>query len=180
MAGKRRINIAIDMTPMVDIAFLLLIFYMTTTSFKPPEKFEVTLPASASRYNVPVSDIINITVNKEDEIFLEYIISEIPKNDTTINGVQIAAGDTTIIRDYIEVDSRTLNEKFIRVQAKFLRKGGNPPLIVKADKGCRYGTIKKVMDTLQDLNINQFSLMTERDRGQQAATAESAASGEVN
>ena len=42
MAGKkRRINISIDMTPMVDIAFLLLIFYMTTTSFKPPEKFEV-------------------------------------------------------------------------------------------------------------------------------------------
>ena len=34
---KRRIGVAIDMTPMVDIAFLLLIFYMTTTQFKPPE-----------------------------------------------------------------------------------------------------------------------------------------------
>jgi biopolymer transport protein ExbD len=35
---KRRIGIKIDMTPMVDIAFLLLIFYMATTTFKPPEK----------------------------------------------------------------------------------------------------------------------------------------------
>ena len=34
---KRRVGIRIDMTPMVDIAFLLLIFYMTTTQFKPPE-----------------------------------------------------------------------------------------------------------------------------------------------
>lgn len=165
MAGKkRRINISIDMTPMVDIAFLLLIFYMTTTSFKPPEKFEVVLPPSESQYNVPDADIINITVNKNDEIFLEYIISDIVASDTIVNGVPMAAGDTTIIRDYIEVNTDNLNEWFIRVQAKFLRKGGNPPLIVKADKQSRYGTIKKIMDTLQDLNINQFSLMTERER----------------
>jgi biopolymer transport protein ExbD len=162
---KRRINIAIDMTPMVDIAFLLLIFYMTTTSFKPPEKFQVILPMSESRYNVPVADLINITVNKDDEIFFEYIISEVPENDTVLNGVHVSAGDTTVVRDYIEVEPRTLNAEFIKVQAKFLRKGTNPPLIVKADQHCRYGTIKKIMDALQDLNINQFSLMTDRDRG---------------
>ncbi len=170
MAGKkRRINIAIDMTPMVDIAFLLLIFYMTTTSFKPPEKFEVVLPASASEYNVPDADIINITVNKNDEIFLEYIITNIAENDTIINGEAVPAGGSSVIRDYVDVDARTLNGEFIKVQAKFLRKGGNPPLIVKADKGSRYGTVKKIMDTLQDLNINQFSLMTERERQARAA-----------
>jgi biopolymer transport protein ExbD len=165
MAGKkRRVNIAIDMTPMVDIAFLLLIFYMTTTSFKPPEKFEVILPTSESQYNVPDADLINITVNKDDQIFLEYIISLPIQSDTVISGVLVPAGDTTVIRDYIEVDTRNLNEWFVRVQAKFLKKGGNPPLIVKADKKSRYGTVKKIMDTLQDLKINQFSLMTERER----------------
>ena len=175
MAGKkRRVNISIDMTPMVDIAFLLLIFYMTTTSFKPPEKFEVVLPPSQSQYNVPDADLINITVNKEDQIFLEYVISQPIDNDTLINGVLVPAGDTTILRDYIEVDPRTLNEWFVRVQAKFLRKGGNPPLIVKADKKARYGTIKKIMDTLQDLNINQFSLMTERERGAEGLAEEPA------
>ena len=45
---KRRIGVAIDMTPMVDIGFLLLIFYMTTTQFKPPEREHVTLPSSHS------------------------------------------------------------------------------------------------------------------------------------
>jgi len=34
---KRRIGIILDMTPMVDIAILLLIFYMATTQFKPPQ-----------------------------------------------------------------------------------------------------------------------------------------------
>ena len=41
---KRRIGVVLAMTPMVDITILLLIFYMTTTSFKPPEAKQVTLP----------------------------------------------------------------------------------------------------------------------------------------
>lgn len=164
--GKRRVGIAIDMTPMVDIAFLLLIFYMTTTQFKPPEKQQVTLPASASQYQVPLSDIINVTVNKTDQIFLEYITNLAIKKDTTIDGAPHKAGDTTIVRQYIDVDPTTLKEEFLRVQALFLRRGVNPMLIVKADKDSRYGTVKKIMDTLQDININRFSLMTEIERGE--------------
>ena len=41
---KRRISIRIDMTPMVDIAFLLLIFYMVTTVFAMPQAMEINLP----------------------------------------------------------------------------------------------------------------------------------------
>ncbi len=41
---KRRIAIRIDMTPMVDIAFLLLIFYMVTTVFAMPQAMEINLP----------------------------------------------------------------------------------------------------------------------------------------
>jgi len=59
---KRRIGIAIDMTPMVDVAFLLLIFFMCTTQFKPPEKDKITLPESNSEAKSPESDIITIAV----------------------------------------------------------------------------------------------------------------------
>jgi biopolymer transport protein ExbD len=161
---KRRVGIAIDMTPMVDIAFLLLIFYMTTTQFKPPEKQQVTLPTSESQYTVPISDIINITVNKEDSIFLEYITGYVSTIDTTIDGVLYKAGDTSTVRQYVDVDPTTLNQELIKAQAKFLRGGTNPFVIIKADRNSRYGTIKKIMDTLQDININRFSLMTEIER----------------
>ena len=60
----RRIGIAIDMTPMVDVAFLLLIFFMCTTQFKPPEKDKITLPESNSEAKSPESDIITIAVTK--------------------------------------------------------------------------------------------------------------------
>jgi len=174
--GKRRIGVLIDMTPMVDIAFLLLIFYMTTTQFKPPEKQQVNLPGSESQYNVPLSDIINITVNKEDQIFLEFIANYVAEKDTMVDGRLLAPGDTTLIRDYIEVETRTLNEEFLKVQARFLAKRVNPMVILKADRASRYGTIKKIMDTLQDININRFSMMTEI-RGKAEAIAASGGEG---
>ena len=162
------------MTPMVDIAFLLLIFYMATTQFKPPEKQQVTLPPSTSQYNVPNSDLINITVNKKDEIFLEYITDYVADRDTIINGNLVMKDSSTTIRDYVDVDPRTLSSEFIKVQSKFLAKRVNPMVVVKADKDARYGTIKKIMDALQDINIDRFSLMTEIRREPLASAAEPA------
>ncbi len=171
---KRRISIKIDMTPMVDIGFLLLIFYMATTQFKPPEKQQVTLPSATSPFQVPNSDLINITVNKSDEIFLEYITNYTAPNDTVIDGNFVPKDSSTIIRDYVDVDPRTLTSEFIKVQARFLAKRVNPMVIVKADKNARYGTIKKIMDALQDINIDRFSLMTEIKRGEMASAVEPA------
>ena len=164
----------IDMTPMVDIAFLLLIFYMATTQFKPPEKQHVVLPASTSQFQVPNSDLINITVNKGDEIFLEYITEYVALQDTVVNGNLVMKDSSVIIRDYIDVDPRTLTAEFIKVQSKFLAKRVNPMVIVKADKTARYGTIKKIMDSLQEINIDRFSLMTEIKRQPFAGTVEPA------
>lgn len=41
---RPRLAIRIDMTPMVDIAFLLLIFFMVTTVFRLPQAMEMSLP----------------------------------------------------------------------------------------------------------------------------------------
>ncbi len=67
---KKRMGIRMDMTPMVDIAFLLLIFFMSTTQFKPPEEIAVALPASTSEIKVPETGIIVLTVNKEGRFFI--------------------------------------------------------------------------------------------------------------
>jgi biopolymer transport protein ExbD len=37
-----------DMTPFVDVAFLILSFFMLATKFKPPEPVEITTPNSVS------------------------------------------------------------------------------------------------------------------------------------
>jgi len=58
---KRRVGVRIDMTPLVDVAFLLLIFFMVTTVFRTPQALEINLPP---KDNPPVpiakSNIFNI------------------------------------------------------------------------------------------------------------------------
>ncbi len=64
---KRRISIRIDMTPMVDIAFLLLIFYMVTTVFSMPQAMEINLPPIEQEEDVEVaeSNLLSIRVDGE-------------------------------------------------------------------------------------------------------------------
>jgi biopolymer transport protein ExbD len=58
MSWKRpRVNIRIDMTPMVDIAFLLLIFFMVTTVFRLPQAMEMNLPENKADTPPPESKI---------------------------------------------------------------------------------------------------------------------------
>lgn len=65
---KRRISIRIDMTPMVDIAFLLLIFYMVSTVFAMPQAMEINLPPIEDidkEIEVKESNLITIRVSEE-------------------------------------------------------------------------------------------------------------------
>ncbi|MEN2992732.1 MAG: biopolymer transporter ExbD [Bacteroidia bacterium] len=62
-------NIAIDMTPMVDLAFLLITFFMLTVKFRAPEAVEVDLPSSIADTPLPAQDILMISVSGDGRIF---------------------------------------------------------------------------------------------------------------
>ena len=65
---KRRIAILIDMTPMVDIAFLLLIFYMVSTVFSMPQAMEINLPSADDEeveIEVKESNLLSLRVDEE-------------------------------------------------------------------------------------------------------------------
>jgi biopolymer transport protein ExbD len=61
----KRKNPSIDMTAMVDVAFLLLTFFILTTKFKADEKVIVDTPSSVAVIPIPQSNLFTITVSKE-------------------------------------------------------------------------------------------------------------------
>jgi biopolymer transport protein ExbD len=65
---KKRVGIAIDMTPFVDIAFLLLIFFMVTTVFALPQAMELNLPPAEAEVEVAESNVIIIYVYNDGEM----------------------------------------------------------------------------------------------------------------
>lgn len=68
---KRRISIRIDMTPMVDIAFLLLIFYMVSTVFSMPQAMEINLPPKEEQTPVDVaeSNLLTMRIDGQNRFF---------------------------------------------------------------------------------------------------------------
>ncbi len=59
----------IDMTPMVDLFSVLLIFLLLTASFRPSEATVITSPQSVSEKQAPDKDIMTIIINKDGNIF---------------------------------------------------------------------------------------------------------------
>jgi biopolymer transport protein ExbD len=60
----KRKNPSIDMTAMVDIAFLLLTFFILTTKFKAEDKVVVDTPTSISEIKISPVNLFTITVDK--------------------------------------------------------------------------------------------------------------------
>jgi len=66
---KRRLGIRIDMTPMVDVAFLLLIFFMVTTVFRTPKALEINLPPKELTTQVPESKTMTIRILADGRLY---------------------------------------------------------------------------------------------------------------
>ncbi|MBC6991390.1 MULTISPECIES: ExbD/TolR family protein [Hymenobacter] len=67
-----RTSPSLDMTPMVDLAFLLVTFFMLTTKFSPEEAVVVDTPSSTSELRLPESNVITISVDKDKRVFFGF------------------------------------------------------------------------------------------------------------
>lgn len=73
---------AIDMTPMVDLAFLLVTFFMLAASFRPSEPVTVNTPSSTAEMIIP-ENIIMVTVASDGKVYFNLSGSEARKEALT-------------------------------------------------------------------------------------------------
>jgi biopolymer transport protein ExbD len=146
---KRRIGIAIDMTPMVDVAFLLLIFFMTTTQFQPPERDRIDLPKSSSEAKSPESDVITIAVTKLPKVTVIY-------KQHTADGAQEVR---------IELNAATLTTDLGPALQRARSASPQARVVVKMDKGAHYGIVADMVAGLQQANATRFNVQTNLKQG---------------
>ena len=85
---KERRGIEIDMNPMVDLAFLLLTFFMLTTTFSKPQAMELRMPVKPSAEDeqqeqaVRESKALTILLGGEDKVFWYRGLSTPQLNET--------------------------------------------------------------------------------------------------
>jgi biopolymer transport protein ExbD len=148
---KARVGIRIDMTPMVDVAFLLLTFFMLTTQFKPPEEVQIVLPSSHSLIKLPESDVAIITVSRDGQLFM----------GVDQQGLRVRLfGEDAKLKSEIPIELSQLEKLLVTARI------ANPKLrfVINGDKDAEYGPIMDVMNTFEKSKISRFNLITDLKR----------------
>jgi biopolymer transport protein ExbD len=191
--GKVKVHRAtpsLDMTPMVDLAFLLVTFFMLTTTFAPEEPVVVDIPKSVSEIILPDNDRIIITVADDGRVFFDmdnqgdriqmlrtmgekYGISFTPQEEHSFAILQGFGLPINTLPSFLDMEPdqrKTVTQPGIPADslnnqlADWIVFGriSNPKvrIAVKGDRDTNYEVVKKVINTLIDRKVLRFNLIT--------------------
>lgn len=149
---KKRAGIRLDMTPMVDVAFLLLTFFMLTTTFRPLDDIPVDIPESKTMMMVPASDKLTISVTGEKALWITIgdprLRNAVFSDKNKINQA-IPAGELAQWISKIQIENMALYGPGRALQ-----------VVLKADRNTGYAFIHDIIETLRAGQIATVYFMT--------------------
>ncbi len=121
----------INLTPMIDVVFLLLLFFMVSTSFIRESSLKVDLPEAAGQVLTEQQQSIDIIIKLNGIFIINGTTLENPSSEQLSAHLQQAVGD---------------NE--------------DPHIIISADAKAEYQSIVTAMDVAQQLGYTRLTLAT--------------------
>ena len=135
-ARRGRHEASVELTPLIDVVFLLLIFFMVSTTFIRETQLKIDLPEAAGELQEIEDGVIEITVDR---------LGEYAVNDRLlVNGEM-----STLIRALEEV----LAEK---------GGGAGSRLIITADANTTHQAVIRAMDAAGRVGLNRLSITTQQ------------------
>ena len=128
-------DISVDLTPLIDVVFLLLIFFMVSTTFTKESHLEIDLPQSSAE---PSS-----SPAKEIEVIID------SKGEYSVN-------DRSLVNNQIETLKKAV-QKLSDGNTKI-------PFIITADAKTAHEYVVRVMDVAGQLGFVQLSITTQRSK----------------
>lgn len=192
-----RKSTSIDMTAMTDVAFLLLTFFMLATKFKPDEPVVVDTPTSVSEIKLPDTDIMLITIDKENRVFFAidgqqtratlldkmagiYKVSFTPeekKEFSLLSSFGVPVADLKKLLNMKAEERSAFKQTGIPCDSLKneladwvwqARLANNEVRVaIKGDRETNYPAVKEVIVTLQEKKVNRFNFITSMERAQE-------------
>ena len=135
MKFKRKIReeLSVNITPLIDVVFLLLIFFMVTTTFTRETRLMVNLPEADANPSEALPDQVEITVSRTGTY--------------TINGRPLVNSDIDTLMQGLE--QATQNDKSMQI-------------LLIADAEATHQSVVTAMDGIGQLGFSRLSIATQR------------------
>ena len=136
---KRRSGgtLILEITPLIDVVFLLLIFFMLATSFDERSAFKIDLPKSTAAKTKSTLKEVQVLVDKEKNIYLRY----------TDNSGRLQS-------EKLDLSS------FVSVVSEKLNTSESKDVMISADKDIDYGFIVEIMSLLKESGASAINIDT--------------------
>ena len=133
---RRSDAIGIEIAPLIDIVFILLIFFVVTSTFIRENTLEIDLPSSHSNVDVNTNDAIEILISADNEISI---------------------GDRLIQSATADLVTAEL--------ASLVSDVGSGRVIIRADANARHQTVVLVLDAVNLLGLTEVGIVTVQANG---------------
>jgi biopolymer transport protein ExbD len=145
----KKLSTKVDLTPMVDLAFLLITFFMLTTSLNKPKAMDLNMPKKLDDKKVDVkeSQVINILLAGGDSIWYY----------ETADGKMTDMKETSFGPNGVR---GVILKKQKRVAAKFNGDKEKTIVLIKMAEGAKY---KNMVDILDEMDITSTKIYAIQD-----------------
>jgi biopolymer transport protein ExbD len=128
----RRDEVDLDITPLIDVVFLLLIFFMVSTTFEHNSEINITLPSSSKEITEAKPDAVNVGLDSQGAVYI---------NDKALVNAQIETIKTALSEALVGLDE--------------------PPIIISADANATHQSVVRVMDAARQLGLVKITFATQ-------------------
>ena len=129
--GHKEETVEVNLTPLIDVVFLLLIFFMVTTTFDRHAKLKVSLPESSAKITQQQSDPLVLSIDAKGNYFIN---------------------DRQVVNQSLDTLKQALH--------KVIGDNKDMALVLRADANSPHKSVVRAMDAASQLGLTKMSIAT--------------------
>lgn len=183
--APKKLSTRVDLTPMVDLGFLLITFFMLTTSMLKPQTMEISVPSKDKvqedeQNKVKASQAITILLDKENKLYYYFgaeengVDPELILTDYSSEGIRkmLLSKNAEVMNNVNQLkldkaNKKVSQEEYDKKLSEYRALKSAPTIMIKATDESNYKNLVDILDEMNICNIGRYAIVdiTPYDKG---------------